>query len=114
MLVVMSGARALMEALKREKVKVVFGIPGGANLPIYDELLNHDIRHILARHEQCAAHMADGYARASGWAGVCFATSGPGTTNLVTGIANAYMDSSPVIAVTGQVSRPFIGRDAFQ
>ncbi|MEM2902529.1 MAG: biosynthetic-type acetolactate synthase large subunit [Candidatus Bathyarchaeia archaeon] len=114
MLVVMSGARALMEALKREKVKVVFGIPGGANLPIYDELLNHDVRHVLARHEQCAAHMADGYARASGWAGVCFATSGPGTTNLVTGIANAYMDSSPVIAVTGQVSRPFIGRDAFQ
>jgi acetolactate synthase-1/2/3 large subunit len=114
MLVVMSGARALMEALKREGVKVVFGIPGGANLPIYDELLNHDIRHILARHEQCAAHMADGYARASGRAGVCFATSGPGATNLVTGIANAYMDSSPVIAVTGQVSRPFIGRDAFQ
>lgn len=113
-MVVMSGAKALVEALKREKVKVIFGIPGGANLPIYDELLNHDIRHILARHEQCAAHMADGYARASGCAGVCFATSGPGATNLVTGIANAYMDSSPVIAVTGQVARPFIGRDAFQ
>lgn len=110
----MSGAKALIEALVKERVKVVFGIPGGASIPIYDELLNNDIRHILARHEQCAAHMADGYARVSGKAGVCFSTSGPGATNLVTGLANAYMDSSPVIAVTGQVASPFIGKDAFQ
>ena len=114
MLVKLSGAKALMEALVKERVKVVFGIPGGASIPIYDELLNCDIRHVLARHEQCAAHMADGYARVSGKAGVCFSTSGPGATNLVTGLANAYMDSSPVIAVTGQVASPFIGKDAFQ
>jgi acetolactate synthase-1/2/3 large subunit len=113
-LVEMSGAKALLESLKKEKVTVVFGIPGGANLPIYDALVDSDIRHILCRHEQSAAHMADGFARASGRAGVCFATSGPGTTNLVTGIANAYMDSSPIIAVTGQVVTPFIGKDAFQ
>ena len=110
----MSGAKALLESLKREKVNVVFGIPGGANLPIYDALIDSGIRHILCRHEQSAAHMADGFARASGMAGVCFATSGPGTTNLVTGIANAQMDSSPVVAITGQVATPFIGKDAFQ
>ena len=110
----MSGAKALLESLKREKVNVVFGIPGGANLPIYDALLDSGIRHILCRHEQSAAHMADGFARASGMAGVCFATSGPGTTNLVTGIANAQMDSSPVVAITGQVATPIIGKDAFQ
>jgi len=113
-LVQISGAKALLEALKREKVTVVFGLPGGANLTIYDTLLDSDIRHILCRHEQSAAHMADGFARASGRAGVCFATSGPGATNLVTGIANAYMDSSPIVAVTGQVATPFIGKDAFQ
>ncbi|MEM2092023.1 MAG: biosynthetic-type acetolactate synthase large subunit [Candidatus Bathyarchaeia archaeon] len=110
----MSGARALVEALKREGVEVIFGIPGGAILPVYDVLYDSDIKHILMRHEQCAAHAADGYARASGRVGVCMATSGPGATNLVTGIANAYMDSSPIIAITGQVPRAFIGKDAFQ
>jgi acetolactate synthase-1/2/3 large subunit len=117
----MNGANALLESLERQGVKHVFGILGGAILPVYDALCTHPkIRHILARHEQGAAHAADGYARASGRAGVCFATSGPGATNLVTGIANAHMDSSPVIAVTGQVptagnnSTYIIGRDAFQ
>jgi len=116
----MSGAQALLEALKRQNAKVIFGIIGGATLPIYDVLYDSEIRHILSRHEQCAAHAADGYARASGKPGLCMATSGPGATNLVTGIANAYMDSSPVIAFTGQVSTYtpnssyMIGRDAFQ
>ena len=110
----MSGAKALVESLKKENVKVIFGIPGGAMLPVYDALYDSDIRHVLMRHEQCAAHAADGYARASGRVGVCMATSGPGATNLVTGIANAYMDSSPVVAITGQVPRSFIGKDAFQ
>src|SRR5512136_2493098 len=117
----MNGANALLESLERQGVKEVFGILGGAILPVYDALCTHPkIRHILARHEQCAAHAADGYARASGRPGVCFATSGPGATNLVTGIANAYMDSSPIIALTGQVpatgvnSTYMIGRDAFQ
>jgi len=116
----MSGAKALIEALKREKVETIFGIIGGALLPIHDVLYDSEIRHILARHEQGAAHAADGYARVSGRAGVCMATSGPGATNLVTGLANAYLDSSPVIALTGQVntysanSSYMIGRDAFQ
>jgi acetolactate synthase-1/2/3 large subunit len=117
----MTGANALLDSLEHQNVNVVFGILGGAILPVYDALCHHPrIRHILARHEQGAAHAADGYARASGKAGVCFATSGPGATNLVTGIANAYMDSSPVIAITGQVpsngvnSSYVIGRDAFQ
>ncbi|MEM2912997.1 MAG: biosynthetic-type acetolactate synthase large subunit [Candidatus Bathyarchaeia archaeon] len=110
----MSGAKALIESLKREKAEVIFGIPGGAILPVYDVLYDSDIKHILMRHEQCAAHAADGYARASGKVGVCMSTSGPGATNLVTGIANAYMDSSPIVAITGQVPRPFIGKDAFQ
>ena len=116
----MSGAKALIEALKREKVETIFGIIGGALLPIHDVLSDSGIRHILTRHEQGAAHAADGYARVSGRAGVCMATSGPGATNLVTGIANAYLDSSPVIAFTGQVntysanSSYMIGRDAFQ
>ncbi len=117
----MTGANALLDSLERQGVKEVFGILGGAILPVYDALCHHPrIRHILARHEQGAAHAADGYARASGRAGVCFATSGPGATNLVTGIANAYMDSSPVIALTGQVPSSgvnttyMIGRDAFQ
>jgi len=110
----MTGAQSLMEALKRQKVDVIFGIPGGAILPVYDVLYDSGIRHILMKHEQCAAHAADGYARASGRPGVCMATSGPGATNLVTGIANAYMDSSPVVAFTGQVPRPMIGKDAFQ
>ena len=117
---IMTGAEALIEALKRQKVDVIFGIIGGATLPIYDVLLDSGIRHILVRHEQCAAHAADGYARALGRPGICMATSGPGATNLVTGIANAYMDSSPVIALTGQVNRfsantaYMVGRDAFQ
>jgi acetolactate synthase-1/2/3 large subunit len=110
----MSGAQALIETLKQQNVNVIFGIPGGAILPVYDTLYDSGIRHILVHHEQCAAHAADGYARASGRPGVCMATSGPGATNLVTGIANAYMDSSPVIAFTGQVPRPMIGKDAFQ
>ncbi len=110
----LSGAKCLMEALMHQKVSTIFGLPGGQIMPIYDSLIDSDIRHILVRHEQSAAHMADGYARASGRPGVCMATSGPGATNLVTGIANAYMDSSPVVAFTGQVSRPQIGTDAFQ
>ncbi|MDH5702084.1 MAG: biosynthetic-type acetolactate synthase large subunit, partial [Candidatus Bathyarchaeota archaeon] len=119
-MVKMSGAQALVEALKRQNVEVIFGIVGGAILPIHDVLYDSGIRHILTRHEQCAAHAADGYARASERPGVCMATSGPGATNLVTGIANAYLDSSPVIAFTGQVntfsanSSYMIGRDAFQ
>ena len=111
---VMSGARCLVEALRQQKVSVIFGLPGGHIMPVYDVLLDSEIRHILVRHEQSAVHMADGYARASGRPGVCMATSGPGATNLVTGIANAYMDSSPVIAFTGQVPRLQIGKDAFQ
>lgn len=117
----MSGANALIEALRREKTQVVFGLPGGAIMPVYDVFYKMrdlpselKIRHVLARHEQSAAHMADGYARASGRVGVCMSTSGPGATNLVTGIATAFMDSSPLVAITGQVPRPFIGKDAFQ
>ncbi|MEM2929187.1 MAG: biosynthetic-type acetolactate synthase large subunit [Nitrososphaerota archaeon] len=111
----MNGSSALIEALKKQGVKTIFGIPGGAILPIYDALYDEkNIRHILMRHEQCAAHAADGYARAKGEPGVCMATSGPGATNLVTGIATAYMDSSPIIAITGQVPTSFIGKDAFQ
>ncbi|MCW4001165.1 MAG: biosynthetic-type acetolactate synthase large subunit [Candidatus Bathyarchaeota archaeon] len=117
----MNGAQALLESLERQKVDIIFGILGGAILPVYDELCSHPkIRHVLARHEQCAAHEAEGYAKASGRVGVCMATSGPGATNLVTGIANAYMDSSPVVALTGQVPSSgvntsyMIGKDAFQ
>jgi len=111
---IFSGARSLVEALKIEGVEVVFGIPGGAIMPVYDELLGSGIRHILARHEQSAAHMADGYARVSGRPGVVMATSGPGATNLVTGVATAYMDSAPMVAITGQVPTHLIGTDAFQ
>ena len=110
----MKGANAIVEALTREDVEVIFGIPGGASIPFYDVLYDADIRHILTRHEQVAAHAADGYARASGKVGVCSATSGPGATNLTTGILNAYMDSSPIVALTGQVPTPLIGKDAFQ
>jgi acetolactate synthase-1/2/3 large subunit len=119
-MVKMSGAQALVEALKQQNVEVIFGIVGGAIIPVHDVLRDSGIRHILTRHEQCAAHAADGYARASGRPGVCMATSGPGATNLVTGIANAYLDSSPVISFTGQVntfsviSSYMIGKDAFQ
>ena len=110
----MIGAKALMQALEKEDVKQVFGLPGGANLPMYDELYKSNIRHILARHEQSAAHMADGFGRVSRKAGVCFATSGPGATNILTGLATANADSAPMIAVTGQVPVAMIGRDAFQ
>jgi acetolactate synthase I/II/III large subunit len=113
-----SGGFALLDSLKRHGVEHIFGYPGGAILPIYDDLYKFettgDIKHILVRHEQGAAHAADGYARATGKVGVCFGTSGPGATNLVTGIATAYMDSIPMVIVTGQVSRPVIGTDAFQ
>jgi len=110
----MNGGRALMKSLEKEGVKEVFGLPGGANLPMYDELFKSNIRHILARHEQSAAHMADGYGRVSRKPGVCFATSGPGATNLLTGIATAQADSAPMIAITGQVPVKMIGKDAFQ
>src|SRR3972149_1789156 len=113
-MVELSGSKALMHALEKEGVDIVFGMPGGANLPMYDELYSSNIRHILVRHEQSAAHMADGYGRIKRKPGVCFATSGPGATNLVTGIGTAYMDSAPMVAVTGQVPRAMIGRDAFQ
>ena len=110
----MTGAKALIHALEKEGTDLVFGLPGGANLPIYDALVGANLRHVLVRHEQSAAHMADGYARIKRKAGVCFATSGPGATNLITGIATAYADSSPVVAVTGQVPLAYIGKDAFQ
>ena len=111
----LNGAQILCESLVREGVEVIFGFPGGAVLPLYDVLPQYpQLRHILVRHEQGAAHAADAYARVTGKVGVCFATSGPGACNLVTGIANAHLDSSPVVAVTGQVARPFIGKDAFQ
>ncbi len=108
------GAEALWEAVVNEGVEVVFGYPGGAILPAYDAMLNYPIRHVLVRHEQGAAHMADGYARASGKVGVAMATSGPGATNLVTGIATAMMDSIPMVCITGQVGSSAIGSDAFQ
>jgi len=109
-----TGAQAIIEAFKKEGVEIVFGIPGGVLLPLYDALYDAPVRHILTRHEQGAAHMADGYARASGKVGVCIATSGPGATNLVTGLATAHMDSIPVVAITGQVPTYAIGRDSFQ
>jgi acetolactate synthase I/II/III large subunit len=110
----LTGAQILWEALVREGVTDVFGYPGGAILPAYDAMLGYPIRHILVRHEQGATHMADGYARASGRVGVAIATSGPGATNMVTGIATAMMDSSPIVCITGQVGSKLIGSDAFQ
>lgn len=110
----MRAADAFVKALEKEGVDVIFGIPGGAIIEIYDALYDSNIRHITTRHEQGATHAADGYARASGKVGVAFATSGPGATNTVTGIANAYMDSSPIVVFTGQVARSLIGNDAFQ
>ena len=110
----MTGAQILIECLKREGMEVMFGYPGGNVLPIFDKLYDADIKFILTRHEQAAAHAADGYARATGKVGVCIATSGPGATNLTTGIANAYMDSIPIVAITGQVKTFVIGNDAFQ
>jgi acetolactate synthase-1/2/3 large subunit len=110
----MTGAQILWESLVREGTSVVFGYPGGAILPAYDAMLDFPIRHVLVRHEQGATHMADGYARATGRVGVAVATSGPGATNMVTGIATAMMDSSPIVCITGQVGSPLIGSDAFQ
>lgn len=111
----LTGAEIVMECLLREGVDVIFGYPGGAILPTYDAMTRYtQIRHVLVRHEQGASHMADGYARATGKVGVAIATSGPGATNLVTGIATAMMDSSPIVCITGQVSRGAIGSDAFQ
>src|SRR5918996_2278828 len=110
----LTGAQILWEALVREGVTDVFGYPGGAILPAYDAMTRYPVRHILVRHEQGATHMADGYARASGRVGVAVATSGPGATNMVTGIATAMMDSSPLVCITGQVGSKLIGSDAFQ
>jgi acetolactate synthase I/II/III large subunit len=109
-----TGAQILMNILKEEGVDTIFGFPGGAVVDLYDELIRSDLRHILVRHEQGAVHAADGYARASGKTGVCLVTSGPGATNTVTGIATAYMDSIPMVVITGQVSSHLIGNDAFQ
>jgi len=109
-----NGARALIKCLEKEGVDTIFGYPGGQIIPFYNELYDSDLRHILVRHEQAAAHAADGYARATGKTGVCVSTSGPGATNLVTGIATAYMDSIPIVALTGQVPTFLIGNDAFQ
>jgi acetolactate synthase-1/2/3 large subunit len=109
-----TGSEAMCEALLDEGVERVFGYPGGAIMPFYDTLPDYPLRHVLVRHEQGAAHAADGYSRATGEVGVCAATSGPGATNLVTGLATAYMDSVPMVAITGQVGRPMMGMDAFQ
>ena len=110
----MSGAQAVIASLKAEGVELVFGYPGGSALPLYDALYDSGITHILTRHEQGAAHAADGYARATGKVGVCLSTSGPGATNLVTGIATANMDSVPMVFITSQVSTSLIGKDSFQ
>ena len=111
----LTGSEIVIECLKEQGVDTVFGYPGGTILNIYDALYKHgEIRHILTSHEQGASHAADGYARATGKVGVCMATSGPGATNLVTGIATAYMDSIPVVAITANVGTPLLGRDSFQ
>ena len=110
----MKGGEAIIKSLMNQGVDTVFGYPGGVLLPLYDVLYDSELKHILVRHEQCAAHAADGFARASGKVGVCIGTSGPGATNLITGIATAYMDSSPVVGIAGQVATALIGNDAFQ
>src|SRR5690554_6655117 len=110
----LNGAQMVVEALKQENVDVIFGYPGGSVLGLYDAFYDAGITHYLTRHEQGAAHAADGYARVTGKPGVVFTTSGPGATNLVTGIANAYMDSVPLVVFTGQVVSSLIGTDAFQ
>jgi acetolactate synthase-1/2/3 large subunit len=110
----LTGAQAVWECVTREGVTHVFGYPGGAILPVYDTMPAYPVHHVLARHEQGAVHMADGFARAGGGVGVALATSGPGATNMVTGIATAMMDSSPLVCITGQVSSGLIGSDAFQ
>src|SRR5689334_3234221 len=110
----LTGAQALIKSLEMEGVEVIFGLPGGCILPAYDPLLDSSIRHLLVRHEQGAGHMAEGYAHVTGRPGVALVTSGPAATNLVTPLCDAYMDSIPLVAITGQVSRPAIGTDAFQ
>ena len=110
----MTGAGHVIQCLKKLGVTTVFGYPGGAILPVYDALYESGLKHVLTRHEQAAIHAAEGYARASGKVGVVFATSGPGATNLVTGLADAYMDSIPLVVITGQVATPLIGKDGFQ
>src|SRR3954453_15134131 len=110
----MSGAQVVLECLVREKVDLFFGYPGGVTLPLYDALYDHPIKHVLVRHEQNAAFAAQGYSRAKGKVGVCCATSGPGATNLITGLVDAMMDSIPLVAITGQVHSKLIGSDAFQ
>src|SRR4051812_38681508 len=111
----LSGAQSLIRSLEEVGADVVFGIPGGAILPAYDPLFDSKkVRHVLVRHEQGAGHAAEGYAQVTGRVGVCMATSGPGATNLVTPIADAFLDSVPIVAITGQVALPFIGTDAFQ
>ena len=109
-----TGAQVVWECLVREGVDTVFGYPGGAILPTYDAMLDYPVHHVLVRHEQGASHMADGYARASGKVGVAIGTSGPGATNMVTGIATAMLDSSPIVCITGQVGSKLIGTDGFQ
>ena len=109
-----NGAQAIIECLKKENVNLVFGYPGGAVLTLYDALYQNKFPHILTKHEQGAIHAADGYARSSGKVGVCFATSGPGATNLITGIATANIDSIPIVCITGQVATHLIGKDSFQ
>ena len=109
-----SGAQAIIQCLLEQGVDTVFGYPGGQILPLYDALYDAPLRHVITVHEQGAAHAADGYARASGKVGVCIATSGPGATNLITGLAAAFMDSIPLVAITGQVPTSLIGRDSFQ
>src|SRR6476620_11792481 len=110
----MSGARILLDCLVREGVDCMFGYPGGVTLPLYDAIFDHEVKHVLVRHEQNAAFAAQGYSRATGKVGVCCATSGPGATNLVTGLVDAMMDSIPIVAITGQVTSKLIGSDAFQ
>lgn len=110
----LTGAQALIKSLEMEQVEVMFGLPGGAILPVYDPIIDSSIRHILVRHEQGAGHMAEGYAQVTGRPGVAMVTSGPGATNVVTPLADAYMDSIPLVVVTGQVATSSIGTDAFQ
>src|SRR6266404_7916054 len=109
-----NGGQALIRALEMEGVEVIFGLPGGAILPVYDPIIDSPIRHILVRHEQGAGHMAEGYAQVTGRPGVAMVTSGPAATNIVTPLCNAYMDSTPIVVITGQVASTAIGTDAFQ
>src|SRR5271168_4856182 len=110
----LTGAQALIKSLEMQGVEVLFGLPGGAILPVYDPLIDSSIRHVLVRHEQGAGHAAEGYAQVTGRPGVALVTSGPGATNIVTPIADAYMDSVPIVVITGQVALSAIGSDAFQ